>query len=311
MKRIIVDQNILIGLGRCSAEQRAPLENEDNLIYVQDANLGEAWKSRPEHCDYILGDLLPFRKRVRLAPAHSEIFSWEKINRRAVTRRQIHSHNLSNVLSGLFDDLANGQSTIIEAWHDLKNRALSNEQYDNQVKVMKGFHNTVVNAANDIDRVHGRTGGDLIRSRLRSANFIEDESVLELCVLLAVQEVRWLVVDETSSISLAHRLSTEVSFHLLYYLTKYLRVVQKMEGDWIANVIKNSPKSSETLGGEYFDTLHVTYSHYFDESLTHDTASIKSVKHLRAALGVFHRHSRRIFASVERSMSRGKASRIK
>jgi hypothetical protein len=197
MKRIIVDQNILIGLHRDHHGLRASLENDDNLIYVQDANLAEAWKSRPEHCDYILNDLLPFRRRVRLAPAHSEVFSWEKNNRLPVTRLTIHSHNPSNALDGLFDDLAKGQSTITAAWQDPKNRELSDAQYDNQLKVMKGFHDTVVDAANDADRALGKTGDDSIRSRLRKADFIEDESVLELCVALAVQEVRWIVVSET------------------------------------------------------------------------------------------------------------------
>lgn len=299
MKRIIVDQNKLISLHRNMNGSRDIFENANHLIFLLDANLAEATRYRPEHLEALMRDMLPYRKRLRLAPAHSEVFEMEKSQRTPVTRKQMHSFHAADILSPAFDDIAAGVATILENFKDPEVQKVTQEQFENQKMLMAKLHETVAGAAVDADKNFGHTKDDSIRGKLRETKFIEDGSVLELCVGLAVQDVLHTVGNEVGDRT-AERLSGCVSFHLVYYLTKYIRVCQKMADDWMNSVIQGTGKK---LGNEYFDTQGVSFSHYFDEFSTDDTDSVRTQVLLSRALHIFHKYHDRI---METALRRGK-----
>lgn len=284
MKRLVFDQNRLIALREGDAAIKAVIEDPDNLIYIQDANLAEAWKAGPQRLEELMISLLPYRRRVRLVPTHTQIMDLELVMRRPVRRREIHGFNPSDIFEETFDDVANGRKTIFENWHNAENQRKSQEQYDNHPEVMTEYYRELSSAFEDADQNMGKKGGSSLTKRMRVPEII-DESILDLCVGLSIQRVEQVIKKANKPFSVVKKIGYAPSFHMVYFLTKYIRVIQKFANDSMGKMVE---AGSKKLGNEYFDSLNVSLAPFFDEFLTKDKTTSATAKHQNAALSLFH-----------------------
>ena len=298
MKRLIFDQNGLIGLREGNASIKTLMENPDNLIYLQDANLAEAWKAGPERLEELMKSLLPYRRRVRVVPTHTQIMDLELANRQQIRRREIHTFNSSNLtLKEAFDDIATGQRTIMENWLNAENQKKSQEQYGEHPKVMTDYYQELSDAFEVCDQGSGAEGKRSLTARMRTPEII-DTSILELCVGQAAQRVEIHLLNIKKPASVVRRIAYEPSFHFVYCLTKYIRVIQKFANDSMGKMIDDGSKK---LGNEYFDTLNVSLAPYFDEFITNDRVTKATAKHQRQAISLFHRKKSTIIERLHRA----------
>lgn len=283
MRRIIADQNILIDLQNGELAARELMADPQVLLYLQDANIAEAGCESTDCLIALLHGLLPYRNQLRLAPAHGQLFTAEKDRRRAVAAGEVHEFNDADALTAMFDDVVSGGHTIRENLSDPENRRQLQAQLDNHPRVMIAFHDEVSAALVTCDTAMGMHGRSSMAVRMRRPEIIDD-SVLELCLGLAMQQVEMTTREETQVEQIVTALSHEPSFHLVYYLTKYIRVIQKMANDSLGNMVR---QQSNRLGNEYFDTLNVSLVPFFDDFFTNDRVTKATVRYVRRALQLF------------------------
>lgn len=285
MRKIVLDQCALIALqgGPNQASMQAICANNDNLIYLQDANFREALQSGAANYERIVRSVAPYKDRVRIAPSHTEILQYEVQRLRPATKHWVHRHNRAEDGSELIDMTLSGEVTAQSVLDDPRWANVFSGEVSQNRAIITQHYESLSEAVDDSDRRSGRPRRERIRYRFAQHDAINDD-VLSMTIKLALGSIRADTRRWLGTLRPYHALVSAQSYHLMHALTRWIRACQQIQ---LGNMRNWLLADSDNIVNEYYDTLNVSYAPLFDEFITHDAQSIQTHAYLVRALQIY------------------------
>jgi hypothetical protein len=288
MYKISLDQNALIGLqgGENTNEILHHCNNKDNLLFIQDANIGEAFRQGSDSFNRIIKSIKPFKDRVRIGPTHTQIMKNEIGSGKPASPRSIQHFNERTDACNLIDRVLSGDLNTKKALNEPIVRNELDKSFSLFKHVMINRYNSLSDAINTNDKKSGEGRRDRIRYKFRKSDSINDD-VLDMTIKLSIASMRHDTIKWKGDVRKTYKICRSKSYHLAHGIAGWVRVCQQIQKGNMQQWLEND---SSKITNEYFDVLHASFSPYYDNVLTFDNDTLKTIEYIKRAFVLYDKN---------------------